>query len=155
SLQELDELPLLKSAGAIHMMTMAPEIEGGIDLIGELKRRGWIVSIGHTRALVDVLNRALAAGARHTTHLINAMTPLHHRTIGAVGWGLIHDEVTCDLIADGSHIDPSILQILVRNKTTHNVSLISDAIAAAGKGDGEYQIWGETITVKDGRTQNA
>src|SRR5262249_28150429 len=66
-----------------------------------------------------------------------------------------HDEVTCDLIADGSHIDPSILQILVRNKTTHNVSLISDAIAAAGKGDGEYQIWGETITVKDGRTQNA
>jgi len=151
---DLDALPTLKSPGAKHMMTLAPEIEGGIELIDELRKRNWIISIGHTRATADVLNRALAAGARHMTHFMNAMTPLHHRDLGAVGWGLIHDDVTCDMIADGIHIDPSILRLIVRNKTSERISLISDAIAAAGQGNGEYQIWGETISVKDGRTQN-
>ena len=151
----LDELPVIKHDGAVHMMTLAPEITGGIDLIRELNQRGWILSIGHTRADLEILDQALAAGARHMTHFMNAMTPLHHRTVGAVGWGLSHDEITCDMIADGIHIDRSILKLIVANKTADKVSLISDAIAAAGKGDGEYQIWGETIQVKDGRTQNA
>jgi N-acetylglucosamine-6-phosphate deacetylase len=155
NLSDLDELPVIKTGGAIHMTTLAPEIEGGIDLITELNRRGWVVSIGHTRANLDVLDRALAAGARHMTHFMNAMTPLHHRTVGAAGWGLINDDVTCDLIADGIHVDRSILKLIVRNKTARRVSLISDSIAAAGRGDGEYEIWGETIVVKDGRTQNA
>jgi N-acetylglucosamine-6-phosphate deacetylase len=155
SVGELDELPVIDDRGAIHMMTLAPETEGGIDLISELVRRGWVVSIGHTRADLDVLDRARAAGARHMTHFMNAMTPLHHRTVGAAGWGLINDDVTCDLIADGIHIDRSILKLIVRHKTARRVSLISDSIAAAGRGDGEYEIWGETIVVKDGRTQNA
>src|SRR5262249_55485290 len=71
------------------------------------------------------------------------------------GWGLIHDEVTCDVIADGIHIDRDILKLIVRNKTPERVSLISDAIAATGKGDGNYQVWGEPIRVKNGRTQNS
>src|SRR5215813_10349208 len=152
---KLDELPVIKNSSAVHMMTFAPEVEGGIDLARELTSRGWIASIGHTRADPIVLDRALAAGARHMTHFMNAMTPLHHRTVGAVGWGLSRDGVTCDVIADGIHIDRSILQLIVRSKSARSVSLISDAIAAAGKGDGEYQIWGETIAVKNGRTQNA
>ena len=65
------------------------------------------------------------------------------------------DDVTCDMIADGIHLDPSMLRLLVKVKGTSRLSLISDAIAAAGKGDGEYQIWGETITVKNGRTSNS
>ena len=136
-------------------MTLAPEIEGGIDLIKELRRRGWIVSIGHTRATVDVLDRALQAGARHMTHFMNAMTPLHHRAPGPVGWGLIHDEVTCDVIADGVHLDPSILKLILRSKTADRISLISDAVAPTGLGDGEYQIWGEAIQVRNGRTENS
>jgi N-acetylglucosamine-6-phosphate deacetylase len=67
----------------------------------------------------------------------------------------MNDQVTCDLIADGVHLDPSILKLILRNKTSTRVSLISDAIAAAGLGDGEYEIWGETIVVKNGRTQNS
>src|SRR6267154_3143691 len=66
-LADLDTLPTLKHDGALHLMTLAPEIEGGIDLIKELRRRGWIVSIGHTRASLEVLDRALQAGARHMT----------------------------------------------------------------------------------------
>ncbi len=155
SIDDLDSLPVLKNADATHMMTVAPEIDGGIELINELTKRGWIVSIGHTRATADVLDQALAAGAGHMTHFMNAMTPLHHRAPGPVGWGLMHDEVSCDLIADGIHLDRSILKLILRNKTSQRVSLISDAIAAAGLGDGEYEIWGEQIAVKHGRTQNA
>lgn len=152
---DLETLPTVKNEDAVHLMTLAPEIEGGIELIGELKKRGWIVSIGHTRATVEVLDRALLAGARHMTHFMNAMTPLHHRSPGAVGWGLIHDDVTCDLIADGVHLDPLVLKLILRAKTSERISLISDAIAATGLGDGEYQIWGEMIRVENGRTQNA
>jgi N-acetylglucosamine-6-phosphate deacetylase len=152
---DLDSLPTIKQEGAVHLMTLAPEIDGGIDLIKELRRRGWIVSIGHTRAAIEVLDEARRAGARHMTHFMNAMPPLHHRAPGPVGWGLINDEVTCDLIADGVHLDPAILKLILRYKTAERVSLISDAVAATGLGDGEYQIWGETIRVENGRTQNA
>jgi len=86
---------------------------------------------------------------------MNAMTPLHHRAPGPVGWGLLQDEVTCDVIADGVHIDPAILKLIVRNKSPERISLISDAIAAAGLGDGDYEIWGEKISVNNGRTRNA
>jgi N-acetylglucosamine-6-phosphate deacetylase len=154
-LDELNLLPRLSDEEANHMMTVAPEIEGGVRLIEELTKRGWIVSIGHTRATCDVLDQARNAGARHLTHFMNAMTPLHHRSPGPVAWGLMNDGVTCDLIADGIHLDPAILKLILRNKTSQRVSLISDAIAAAGLADGEHQIWGETITVRNGRTQNS
>jgi len=153
--QELDELPTIETAGALHMMTLAPEVKGGIDLIKELNQRGWITSIGHTRATIDILDEARTAGARHMTHFMNAMTPLHHRAPGPVGWGLINEEISVDVIADGIHLDAAILKLILRNKGSERVSLISDAIAATGEGDGDYQIWGETITVKHGRTQNA
>jgi N-acetylglucosamine-6-phosphate deacetylase len=67
----------------------------------------------------------------------------------------LRDDVTCDLIADGIHLDPQTLGLLVKLKTASRLSLISDAVAAAGKGDGSYEIWGETITVTNGRTANA
>lgn len=151
---EPDELPVLGTEGAAHMITLAPEVEGGIELVGELTRRGWIVSIGHTRAGLETLERARAAGARHMTHFLNAMSPLHHREPGPIGWGLLQDDVTVDLIADGVHSDPLMLRLVLRCKTTDRVSLISDAVAPAGLGDGEYRVWGETITVESGRTRN-
>src|SRR5215813_1569619 len=153
--KELDELPVIRNQKAVHFTTVAPEIEGGIQLVKELTRRGWITSIGHTRADLAILDRALAAGARHMTHFMNAMPPLHHRSPGPVGWGLSRDDVTCDIIADGVHLDPAMLRLLVKVKTSDRLALISDAIAAAGSGDGDYQIWGETISVTNGRTQNA
>ena len=152
---DLDALAILSERDGIHMMTLAPEIEGGIALVDELSSRGWIVSIGHTRAGVGVLDQAAAAGARHMTHFMNAMAPLHHRAPGPVAWGLSRDDVSCDLIADGVHLDPFTLRLLLKLKSPHRLSLISDAIAAAGRGDGDYQIWGETIAVRDGRTSNA
>lgn len=150
---DLDSLPLPPSG--VRMITLAPEVNGGIDLVRELKARGWVISIGHTRADVKVLDAACEAGAHHMTHFMNAMAPLHHRSPGPIAWGLTRDDVTFDCIADGVHVDPFMLRLLLKVKGTGGISLISDAIAAAGKGDGDYRIWGETISVKNGRTANA
>ena len=149
---ELNNLPRLRSGRM--MTTLAPEIAGGIDLIRELEREGWVISIGHTRADVEKLNEACAAGARHMTHFMNAMAPLHHRNPGPIAWGLSRDDVTCDIVADGMHLDKFVLKLLLKLKGARGLTLISDAIAAAGEGDGEYQVWGETITVENGRTSN-
>lgn len=140
---------------SIRMITLAPEIAGGVELVRELKRRAWVISIGHTRADLKELDDACDAGARHMTHFMNAMAPLHHRSPGPIAWGLAREDVTVDVIADGIHLDPFMLRLLLKVKGVDGISLISDAIAAAGKGDGDYEIWGETIAVKNGRTANA
>jgi N-acetylglucosamine-6-phosphate deacetylase len=151
---DISDLPVLPADGGKHMMTLAPEIDGGVALTRELNKRGWVISVGHTRADFDLLDSAFEAGAHHMTHFMNAMTPLHHRSPGPVAWGLLRDDVSCDVIADGVHLDPHILQLLLKTKTANRLTLISDAVAAAGLGDGDYEIWGETISVKDGRTSN-
>lgn len=151
---DVGTLPVPKNPGAVRLMTIAPEIEGGVELVTELVSRGWVASIGHTRGAVEVLDRAFAAGARHMTHFMNAMAPFNHRAPGPVGWGLAREDATCDFIADGIHLDPFVLRLLMKAKGADRLLLISDAIAAAGKGDGEYSIWGETIMVKDRRTSN-
>jgi N-acetylglucosamine-6-phosphate deacetylase len=149
---ELSGLPALKTG--THMTTFAPEVEGGVELAAELTRRRWVGSIGHTRADVDTLDRAFDAGARHVTHFFNAMTGLHHRDVGVAGWALTKGDLTIDIIADGVHVHPSMLALACRTKSADAVSLISDSVAPAGSGDGEFTVWGEKITVNNRRTQN-
>jgi len=88
------------------------------------------------------------------THFFNAMTGVHHRELGVAGWGLANNEVTFDIIADGIHVHPKMLGVACRPKTPDKVSLISDSVAPTGLGNGEYELWGEKITVREGRTQN-
>ena len=133
-------------------MTLAPEIAGGIALIEELTQRDVRAFIGHTIATPEVLDCALAAGARHITHFPNALEPLHHRKPGTVAWGLWHDEVTLDCIADFHHVHPLMLQMMHKAKTAERMALISDAIMATGLGNGEFTVWGDRIAVKDGLT---
>jgi N-acetylglucosamine-6-phosphate deacetylase len=149
---EIESLPKLKNG--IHLTTLAPEIENGIELITELVKQNWIVSIGHTKADIETLERAKKAGARHLTHFFNAMTGLHHREIGVVGWGLANDDITFDIIADGVHVHPRVLRTACRAKTPEGVSLISDSVAPTGLGDGDFEIWGERVSVVDGKTRN-
>src|SRR5688500_15519067 len=82
--RDVEDLPLPDFSGAVRMTTLAPEIDGGVELVRELKSRGWVISIGHTRASLEVLDAARAAGARHMTHFMNAMAPLHHRSPGPI-----------------------------------------------------------------------
>ncbi len=146
------ELPRLRQG--VHMTTLAPEIDSGIELIAELVSDGWIVSIGHTEADAETLDAAFDAGARHLTHFFNAMTGLHHREMGVAGWGLYKEQVTFDIIADGVHVRPEMLSVACRSKSPAKVSLISDSVAPTGLGDGEFDLWGEKIKVRSGRTQN-
>ncbi|HSK70765.1 MAG TPA: N-acetylglucosamine-6-phosphate deacetylase, partial [Pyrinomonadaceae bacterium] len=149
---EIESLPKLKNG--IHFTTLAPEVTGGIKLIKELRKQNWIVSIGHTKADLETLEKAKEAGAKHLTHFFNAMTGLHHRDLGVVGWGLSDDEITFDFIADGVHVNPQVLKIAAKVKTTEKVSLISDAVLPTGLGDGDFEIWGGKISVVNGKTQN-
>lgn len=137
------------------MTTLAPEIPGGLALVKEFARRGFVVSIGHTEADVAALDAAFAAGARHMTHFGNAMKPFHHREAGPVGWGLITGGVTVDVIADGHHLSREMLRLVWRAKGDGGVALISDAMPAAGLADGDYAVWGETLAVRNGQARNA
>jgi N-acetylglucosamine-6-phosphate deacetylase len=149
---ELNQLPKLKCG--VHFITFAPEISGGIELTKELLKQNWIASIGHTKADFQTLETACDCGAKHITHFYNAMTGLHHREIGVVGWAFGRDDVTCDIIADGIHVNTKMLEFAYKNKTSQNLMLISDAISATGLGDGNYEIWDEKISVVNGKTKN-
>ena len=149
---EVGSLPRLKKG--VHMTTFAPEIEGGIELAAELTRQGWIASVGHTRADIETLDQAFAAGARHVTHFFNAMTGIHHRDVGVAGWALSNPEVTFDIIADGIHVHPQMVKLACRAKTPERTLLISDSVAPTGLGDGDFDLWDERISVVGGRTRN-
>lgn len=142
-------------AGSIRMMTFAPEIPGGPGLVRELTSDGWIAAIGHTAASVDELDAAFGSGARHLTHFFNAMSGLHHRTLGVVGWGLTRKDVTFDLIADGNHVHPDLVRTAIAAKGTGNSILISDSISPTGLGEGEYELWGKRISVCKNRATDS
>jgi N-acetylglucosamine-6-phosphate deacetylase len=150
--RELNDLPTLESG--VHLTTLAPEIEGGIELVKELRKHGWIPSIGHTRASFDTLEKAFAAGARHVTHLFNAMTGVHHREIGVAGWALTRDEIFCEIIADRVHVHPQLLKLAKKVKPPDKLLLVSDSVAPTGLGDGDFELWGERIAVVNGKTRN-
>lgn len=149
---EVAQLPRLKKG--VHLTTLAPEVENGIELIKKLIAESWIVSIGHTKAGTEILDLAFEAGARHLTHFYNAMTGLHHRDVGVVGWALTKSGATFDIIADGVHVHPRMLKFACAAKSPENVSLISDSVSPAGLGDGDFEIWGEKISVINGQTKN-
>jgi N-acetylglucosamine-6-phosphate deacetylase len=146
---------IASSAPGRGMTTLAPEIPGGIALVRQFVKRGFVVSLGHTEADVATLDAALAAGARHMTHFGNAMKPLHHRDAGPIGWGLVTDGVSVDVIADGHHLSKEMLRLVFRAKGDGRVALVSDAMSAAGMADGDYRIWGETLIVRGGVARNA
>jgi N-acetylglucosamine-6-phosphate deacetylase len=149
---ELNELPTLSEA--IHHTTYAPEIEGGIELTRELAKEGWIPSIGHTKADFSILEAAFAAGAKHITHLFNAMTGVHHRDLGVAGWALTKDEIYCEIIADTIHVHPKMLKLAGQQKPPDKLILVSDSVSPTGLGDGDFEIWGEKVAVEAGKTRN-
>lgn len=150
--KELNDLPTLKNA--VHHTTYAPEISGGIALTKELSKQGWIPSIGHTKADFATLENAFAAGAKHITHLFNAMTGVHHRDLGVAGWALTKDEIFCEIIADKIHVHPKMLKLAGKTKPSDKLILVSDSVSPTGLGDGDFEIWGEKVSVVEGKTRN-
>ena len=141
----------LEIAGrAARVITLAPEVEGGLDLLKFARRRGVRVSIGHSDATFEQAERAIAAGASHGTHVYNAMRPFSHRDPGIVGAVLTNDRVSAELICDGVHVLPAAVELLARAKGLERVILITDSISAAGMPDGRYRLGEIMVWVKDG-----
>lgn len=149
---DLEKLPSVE--GLPHIFTFAPEIAGGIELAEDLIQKGWIPSIGHTDACVKDLEAVYEKGVRQVTHLFNAMTGIHHRELGVAGWAITKEDVRCELIADGIHVTDEILKMTLRAKGSEKIILVSDSIAPTGLGDGEFEVWGEGISVNRQRTRN-
>ncbi len=141
----------LLEAGGVKWMTLAPELPGALELVERLTRVGAVASVGHSDATYAQVKAAVEAGARAGTHIFNAMRPLHHREPGVVGALLDLDEVSCELICDGVHVDPAALRIAYRAKGLGQVRLVTDAMQAAGVADGEYRLGGSRVTVTGGR----
>lgn len=141
------------SASAVRLVTLAPELPGAMDLSEYLTGQGIVVSIGHTIGGYEQTAHAIGQGLRHACHFYNAMVPLKHREPGTVGAILDHDETTLELIADLIHVHPAALRLAIARKGPDKTALITDAMAAAGLGDGEYALGGLTVYVRGGEAR--
>jgi len=146
--QAVDAL-LEAGRGHVRMVTVAPELEGGLDAVRRLSGAGVLAAIGHTDATYDIACAALEAGAGVGTHLFNAMRGLHHREPGPIAALLEHPDAYVELVSDGVHVHPAALRLAARAKPDRTV-LVTDAMAAAAAADGDYRLGTLTVEVRDG-----
>ena len=142
------------ASARICVMTIAPELEGALELIAEAAQRGVRVSIGHSNADMSQGKAGIRAGARHATHTFNAMRRLDHRDPGLLGVVLTDDNVTADIIADGLHVQPEVVDLFLRTKGLDLAVLITDGISATGMPDGTYRLGSYQVKVQDGRCES-
>ncbi len=147
--EEVDEY-IEASNGLLRMMTLAPEVEGGLEIIPYLVERGIVVSIGHSNADYDTAMKAVARGATRATHLFNAMKGVHHRDPGLVIALMESPGVYLELIVDFIHLHPAIVRFIVNHVGVERIVLATDAISATGLSDGIYTLGGLEVRVEKG-----
>jgi N-acetylglucosamine-6-phosphate deacetylase len=134
----------------VGIVTMAPELPGGIDLVESLVVAGHRVSLGHSGSDYETAIAAIDAGARHATHLFNRMTPMTHRAPGLPGALLAREEVTVELICDGYHVHPSMCRVAVAAKGPEGVMAITDATSGAGLPPGSgARLGGQSLRITE------
>ncbi len=143
-------LDRLLDSGDVRVMTIAPELDGADAVIRRALDRGVRVSVGHSDATYDVALRAFQAGASHVTHAFNAMRPLHHREPGPIGAAVAAAGVTVEVIADGVHLHPATVRLLIEALGPDRVCLITDAVTPAGLDSGSFRIGREEASLRDG-----
>ncbi|HOO76326.1 MAG TPA: N-acetylglucosamine-6-phosphate deacetylase [bacterium] len=142
---------LKEADGLIKIMTLAPELPGGEDLISLLTASGVIAAIGHTQAGYDETRKAVERGLNYATHIFNSYPPLHHREPGALAAILEEELVNAELIADGVHVSPVLIRLLFRLKAFERIHLVTDGTAAMGKKLAKFTMGGRDVSVADGR----
>ncbi|MDO6428666.1 N-acetylglucosamine-6-phosphate deacetylase [Thalassotalea sp. 1_MG-2023] len=138
------------SQGTLKVMALAPEFEGSLEIIRYLDSLGVNVMLGHTNATYQQATEAFAAGACGGVHVFNGMSGIHHRDPGCAGAVLTHKEALAEVIADGVHLHPTIMNMIYRLKGKDKIALISDCINAGGFSDGTYRLGELDVVVKDG-----
>jgi len=141
------------SGNLIRLVTIAPEMPGAIDFIKYLDKQKIIISVGHSNATYAQVQAGIQAGLSHVTHTFNAMRGLHHREPGVVGAALTSPELTVEVIADGIHIHPVVIKILIKARENEKIVLITDAMRAAGLKEGTYDLGGQEVTVNKGQAR--
>jgi len=139
--------------GTIRMITVAPELQGGLDAIRRIVGAGVVAAVGHTDADYALVQTAIGAGARVGTHLFNAMRAVHHREPGPVLALLEDDRTVVELVTDGIHVHPALQRLVITNVGPSRVALVTDAMAAAGMPDGTYRLGGLHVSVEDGHAR--
>ncbi|WP_409484595.1 N-acetylglucosamine-6-phosphate deacetylase [Arsenicicoccus dermatophilus] len=140
---------LTRHTDVVQMVTLAPELEGGLEAVETCVEHGVIAAIGHSDATDEVARAAIGRGATVATHLYNAMRPLHHREPGIIGACLTSDAVAVELICDGVHVHPTVVDLVART-CPERLVLVTDAMAAAGAPDGHYLLGPLDVAVVDG-----
>lgn len=146
---------LNEADGLVKMVTVAPELPGGMEMVEFLKEQGIVVSIAHSDATYDEAKQAFAIGASHVTHCFNGMRPIHHRDPGIVVAAFEESHVSLQAIVDNVHLHPAIVRLMHRLKNKEGMVLITDALQAMYMGDGIYEFGGHQVTVSDGKAQLA
>jgi N-acetylglucosamine-6-phosphate deacetylase len=143
--------PLLAAGrGTVKMVTLAPELDFGIEATALLANSGVIAAVGHTDGGYGVTEEAFSTGARVATHLFNAMPGVHHREPGPVVAALEDESVIVELVNDGIHVHPAVIGMVFNAVGAHRVALITDAMAAAGQPDGMYRLGALEVEVAEG-----
>ena len=145
-LAELQKL----SRGRIRQVTVAPEVDGAAEFIGEVSGE-MVVSVAHTTADYQQTMAAFEKGANHVTHLFNAMPPLNHREPGVIGAALDYKDVFVELICDGEYVHPAVVRAAFQMFGADRICMISDSMRATGMPAGKYSLGGQPVWVKDGR----
>ena len=143
------------TGGTLRVITLAPELPGGLELVRQAVAAGVVVAVGHSEADDAQASAAFDAGASLVTHLFNAMRPWHHRDPGLVGAALAHDDIVCELINDGIHLHDATAKIAFDAAGPGRIALVTDAIAATGAGDGQYRLGTAPVQVRDGAARLA
>lgn len=147
---DLAEFEELIAAGPVRLLTLAPERSGAAALMERALAQGIVVVLGHTAATYNEATDAIRRGASQATHTFNAMTGLHHRQPGMVGATLSNDAIYAQVIPDNIHVHPAAMAILARCKGADRTLLITDAIRATGLPEGETELGGQPVTVRNG-----
>ena len=147
---DLEELRRLHDIFPALILSLAPEMPGAMALIREARDLGITVSAAHTKATHATIMEAKGNGLGHLTHFGNAMTGLHHREIGAVGAGLLDDDLKLEIIADGIHLAPEMMQLIFKQVSRDRILLITDSVSSSWQPDGETTLGGLEVLINDG-----
>ena len=146
---DAEELRALHAIVPVMILSLAPEIPGALELIRQARAAGIVCSAAHTAATCAQIGTAIDAGLTNLTHFGNAMTPLHHREIGAVGAGLRDPRLMLEMICDTIHLCPDMLKLLFSAVPVERLMMITDSVAASWIGDGEIQLGGLVVEVRN------
>lgn len=149
------EIAALKALAPIAQVTYAAETDTDGSFAAALREMGITPSCGHSKATYAQFKKSYDSGLRHLTHFCNQMTPLHHRDIGLVGAGLLHDDVNLELICDKIHLSPEMIQLVFARKPVGHILLITDSMRASHLPDGPSSLGGLEVIVKDGQARLA